>query len=68
MEGNVTCDACSKVLKNTVYIRCAECKDYDMCLECFAAGKHAGTHKPTHAYHVEVCLFCLCDISKATDG
>lgn len=31
-------------------IRCATCKDFDICLQCFSAGAEIGTHKNDHPY------------------
>jgi transcriptional adapter 2-alpha len=33
-------------------IYCAECKDMDICLNCFANGEEAKGHKRNHKYHV----------------
>lgn len=33
-------------------IKCAECPDFDLCLQCFALGAEAGAHKKEHDYHV----------------
>ena len=34
--------------------RCAECRDFDLCLDCFAVGAQLRDHKNTHAYRVMV--------------
>ena len=50
---------CCKILQDitsSVRIKCAECKDFDLCLECFAAGKQVYPHSASHAYRVMVCL------------
>lgn len=31
-------------------IKCAECADFDLCLQCFSAGAEIGPHKNDHAY------------------
>ncbi len=31
-------------------IKCAECSDFDLCLECFACGAQTGKHKNSHKY------------------
>lgn len=46
------CDYCSRDLTNVVRIRCAECKDFDLCLDCFSVGAEVNGHKKTHDYHV----------------
>ncbi|XP_076463437.1 transcriptional adapter 2-beta-like [Babylonia areolata] len=35
-----------------VFIRCQECKEYDLCLQCFSCGVECGPHKKDHKYHV----------------
>lgn len=47
-----SCDGCGSDLSNLVQIRCAECKEYELCVPCFAKGVHTGDHKPYHAYRV----------------
>ncbi|KAK7789180.1 hypothetical protein R5R35_006799 [Gryllus longicercus] len=43
-------------------IKCAECTDFDLCLQCFSAGAEIGPHKNDHAYQfmdaraIEVCF------------
>ncbi|KAL9051301.1 MAG: hypothetical protein Q9162_006106 [Coniocarpon cinnabarinum] len=56
-EGGVKiiCDICSSDITSTVRIRCADpaCKDYDLCVPCFARGESSRDHKPaTHPYCV----------------
>lgn len=34
----------------TLRVRCAECLDLDLCLECFASQVEVGSHKNDHAY------------------
>lgn len=46
------CDVCSCDCTNLVRIRCAECADYDLCVQCFAQGASSGTHKPWHGYMI----------------
>ena len=33
-------------------IKCAECADFDLCLECFSVGVEAYPHRSNHAYRV----------------
>ncbi|KEF58991.1 transcriptional adapter 2-alpha [Exophiala aquamarina CBS 119918] len=49
------CDVCSIDITSTVRISCANsaCRDYDLCVPCFARGEHTKNHDPrTHEYHV----------------
>lgn len=50
--GKFHCDVCSSDCTRRVRISCAECKDYDLCVPCFAAGKTSGKHQPWHDYKV----------------
>ncbi|KAK7789179.1 hypothetical protein R5R35_006799 [Gryllus longicercus] len=38
-------------------IKCAECTDFDLCLQCFSAGAEIGPHKNDHAYQFMVRYF-----------
>ena len=31
-------------------IKCVDCNDFDLCLECFSTGAQIGRHKNTHKY------------------
>lgn len=55
------CNYCARDLSSTIRARCAECTDFDLCLDCFSVGATLWPHSPTHAYRlVEVCLeFCM---------
>ena len=49
------CDVCSNDITSTVRISCANstCREYDLCVTCFAAGETSKTHDPrTHEFHV----------------
>ncbi|CAN6666318.1 transcriptional adapter 2 [Trichomonascus vanleenenianus] len=46
------CDICSCDCTNLVRIRCAQCTDYDLCVQCFAQGSSSGNHKPWHDYMI----------------
>lgn len=49
------CDVCSIDITATVRISCANsaCREYDLCVPCFARGDSSKTHDPrTHEYHV----------------
>ncbi|KAK4705981.1 transcriptional adapter 2-alpha, partial [Phenoliferia sp. Uapishka_3] len=60
-----SCDACSADVTHSVHFRCAElkerpegaterltCPDFDLCVQCFRAGKTTGPHRSTHAYRI----------------
>jgi len=44
------CDFCHTDLTSKVRIRCAECHDFDLCVNCFAGGKEKGHHRSDHTY------------------
>eukprot|EP01006_Ploeotia_vitrea_P041768 TRINITY_DN66571_c6_g1_i2.p1 TRINITY_DN66571_c6_g1~~TRINITY_DN66571_c6_g1_i2.p1 ORF type:complete len:719 (+),score=379.88 TRINITY_DN66571_c6_g1_i2:58-2214(+) len=46
------CDYCRKDISSEVRIRCAECSDFDLCLECFSVGVEVFPHKNWHKYRV----------------
>lgn len=46
------CDYCQKDLSTSLRIKCNECDDFDLCLECFSVGAQVTPHKNTHAYRV----------------
>ncbi|XP_011197356.1 transcriptional adapter 2B isoform X1 [Bactrocera dorsalis] len=33
-----------------IRVHCAECENFDLCLQCFASGAEIGTHQNNHAY------------------
>ncbi|XP_037949233.1 transcriptional adapter 2B-like isoform X3 [Teleopsis dalmanni] len=35
---------------NGIRVHCAECENFDLCLQCFATGAEIGTHQNNHAY------------------
>ena len=43
------CNYCQEELPG-LRIKCAECPDFDLCLECFACGAQLGKHKNNHKY------------------
>ena len=47
-----TCNSCMRNITTEFRIRCAECTDYDICADCFAAGHERENHKRTHAYRI----------------
>ncbi|KAI8803547.1 hypothetical protein BJ742DRAFT_497143 [Cladochytrium replicatum] len=46
------CDSCQKDITTNVRVRCAECADFDLCVECFSKGVALGDHKNNHPYRV----------------
>eukprot|EP00842_Homolaphlyctis_polyrhiza_P006910 jgi/Hompol1/808/HPOL_004512-RA len=46
------CDACNKDITYLVRLKCAECVDFDLCVECFAAGSELKDHQRSHPYRV----------------
>lgn len=46
------CNYCQKDISNTPRIKCAECADFDLCLECFSVGVEIAPHRNTHDYRV----------------
>jgi hypothetical protein len=52
------CDYCRADISHGVRIKCAECKNFDLCVECFAKGVEVTgmvNHRNDHAYQVMVC-------------
>ncbi len=33
-------------------MRCCECTDFDLCLQCFSAGAELGSHRRDHDYQI----------------
>eukprot|EP00963_Diacronema_lutheri_P008386 scaffold748_cov329-Pavlova_lutheri.AAC.17 len=46
------CNYCQRDISHSVRIKCAECADFDLCLECFSIGVELYPHSNTHAYRV----------------
>jgi len=47
------CDICGQdVTRQTVRVRCAECRDFDLCLKCFSVREEKDDHLWTHKYIV----------------
>ncbi len=43
------CDYCQADIPG-LRVRCADCPDFDLCLQCFSCGAQIGKHKNTHKY------------------
>lgn len=68
--GRYHCNYCSRDISNTVRIKCAECRDFDLCLDCFSVGveihhhENQQKHEAHHSYYVMVrfgCVFFFCE-------
>eukprot|EP01119_Soliformovum_irregulare_P012673 TRINITY_DN3305_c1_g1_i2.p1 TRINITY_DN3305_c1_g1~~TRINITY_DN3305_c1_g1_i2.p1 ORF type:complete len:479 (-),score=126.33 TRINITY_DN3305_c1_g1_i2:96-1532(-) len=46
------CNYCRKDISDVIRIKCAQCADFDLCVECFSVGVELGAHKKDHDYHV----------------
>ena len=46
------CNYCKRDLSAAIRARCAECPDYDLCLDCFSVGATLWPHRPNHAYRL----------------
>ncbi|KAI9207154.1 uncharacterized protein BJ171DRAFT_292331 [Polychytrium aggregatum] len=56
------CDSCQTDITNMIRIRCAECPDFDLCLDCFARGVELGGHRNIHCYRImEMLDFSIFD-------
>lgn len=44
-----SCTYCQEEISG-IRIHCAECQDYDSCLNCYANGAEIGTHESDHSY------------------
>lgn len=63
------CDSCQLDITALVRIRCAECPDFDLCVDCFGNGVELNSHKNSHPYRVMEMLldFTLFDQSWGAD-
>lgn len=43
------CTNCQEEISG-IRIHCAECTDYESCLQCYAAGAEIGSHESDHSY------------------
>ena len=51
-----TCTNCRRDITQQCRIKCAVCKDVELCLDCFCAGVNFGSHENIHAYKISDCL------------
>ncbi|GAQ80026.1 histone acetyltransferase complex component [Klebsormidium nitens] len=51
-QAQYHCNYCKKDISGCVRIKCAECPDFDLCLECFSVGAEITPHKNDHKYRV----------------
>lgn len=51
-ERQFHCDYCRKDISRSCHIRCAQCADFDLCLECFAGGVEVLDHRASHDYRI----------------
>ena len=50
--AKIRCNYCQNEI-NGYRIRCAECEDFDLCLQCFSLGAEIGDHKKDHSFHIK---------------
>nr|XP_006822133.1 PREDICTED: transcriptional adapter 2-beta-like isoform X2 [Saccoglossus kowalevskii] len=56
MAENTTkyyCNYCQEDIRG-IRVKCAECSDFDLCLQCFSGGAEMGHHKKDHKYQLIV--------------
>ena len=46
------CNYCARDISTGTRISCVRCKDFDLCISCFAVGATLYPHEPTHPYRV----------------
>ena len=47
-----SCSYCKRDTTNQCRIKCAECKDFQLCADCFAVGVELYPHSNVHSYRV----------------
>ena len=47
-----SCDSCFGDISQVVRIKCAECTELDLCVNCFSSGASVKDHLPLHDYYV----------------
>ncbi|KAI1288313.1 Transcriptional adapter 2-beta [Halotydeus destructor] len=48
------CNYCDEDIRD-VRVKCSECTDFDLCLQCFSCGAAIGPHKSNHGYQLIDC-------------
>ncbi|KAK2953709.1 putative Transcriptional adapter ADA2 [Blattamonas nauphoetae] len=51
-DARVTCDYCGRDLTNSPRIVCKECKEFELCIDCFLVGACLEPHKLSHKYRI----------------
>ena len=46
------CNYCHRDISNEVRVKCADCADFDLCLDCFSVGAEVSPHQNAHRYRV----------------
>ncbi|KAK9284480.1 hypothetical protein L1049_023653 [Liquidambar formosana] len=46
------CNYCNKDISGKIRIKCVNCPDFDLCVECFSVGAEVTPHKSNHPYRV----------------
>lgn len=46
------CDGCKRDITSTVRVRCGQCQDYDLCVDCFSRGHESQQHLNSHPYRL----------------
>jgi hypothetical protein len=46
------CNYCHKDISDNVRIKCADCPDFDLCVECFCVGVETNVHSNSHSCRV----------------
>ncbi|CAG2158354.1 unnamed protein product [Oppiella nova] len=56
MAGKYHCNYCDEDI-NDIRVKCNECQDFDLCLQCFSCGAEIGSHRSRHSYQLIVSPF-----------
>ncbi|XP_054153062.1 transcriptional adapter 2-beta-like isoform X2 [Oppia nitens] len=54
MAGKYHCNYCDEDI-NDIRVKCNECLDFDLCLQCFSCGAEIGSHRSRHSYQLIDC-------------